>query len=290
SFVTFIVHAGTSRRHVFAHDNPTMADPLSFVASVAAVSTLAGNIATKGYRYLKAVKECPEDVRRLIAEVNVLCGILSRLTILLKGRQQGIGTSKDPVFRKSNGLDDVSDQSSASDSSSESELAAGASTDELEVPDFIHECRRTLEEIQVILNKFAHSGGSPRQDSRKTSRLPRLRSFEPKDLKWPLSSKKTMDLIQALERHKSTCTIALAQDGMIGIHAVLKETKLSNKYLAEIRANQQTMVELQLTQAQGKFTSSYLCPSDLLRSLLGADERYRESFGMAIASGPDLEA
>ncbi|KAL8881327.1 MAG: hypothetical protein Q9198_001452 [Flavoplaca austrocitrina] len=136
-----------------------MADPLSFVASIVAVSTLAGNIATKGYRYLKAVKDCPEDVRRLIAEVNVLCGILSRLTVLLNGRKRGTGASGDPAFRKSNDPDDVSDQGSATDSSSESEHP-----DELEVPDFIHECRRTLDEIEVILNKFAHTGGSPTRD------------------------------------------------------------------------------------------------------------------------------
>ena len=264
-----------------------MAEPLSFVASIAAVSTLAGSIATKGYRYLKAVKDCPEEVRRLVAEVNVLCGILKRLALLLKGCQPGTGASKDPVFHKSNGLDHVSDQSSASDSSSESEHAAGTSTDELEVPDFIHECHRTLEEIQDILNKFVRS---PRRHSGKTSRLARLRSFEPKDLKWPLSSPKTVHLIQALERHKTTCIMALTQDGMVRIHAVLKETKLSNKHLAEIRANQQTMVELQLTQAQGELTSSYPCPSDLLPSLLRADESYRESFGMAVAGGPNLEA
>ncbi|CAO1600437.1 hypothetical protein XANCAGTX0491_004126 [Xanthoria calcicola] len=238
-----------------------MADPLSFVASIVAVSTLAGSIATKGYRYLKAVKDCPEEVRRLIAEVNVLCGMLTRLALLLKGRQPGTGASKDPVFHKSKGLDHVSDQSSASDSSSESEHAAGTSTDELEVPDFIHECHRTLEEIQGILNKFVRSGGSPRRHSGKASLLARFRSFEPKDLKWPMSSQKTLQLVQALERHKSTCTIALAQDGMIGIHAVLKETELSNKYLAEIRANQQTMVELQLTQAQGK-ALAWLSPVD----------------------------
>ena len=267
-----------------------MADPLSFVASIVAVSTLAGSIATKGYRYFKAVKDCPEEVRRLIAEVNVLCGILTRLALLLKGRQPGTGASKDPVFHKSKGLDHVSDQCSASDSSSESEHAAETSTDELEVPDFIHECHRTLEEIQDILNKFVRSGGSPRRHSGKASRLARFRSFEPKDLKWPMSSPKTVHLIQALERHKTTCTIALAQDEMVRIHAVLKETKLSNKYLAEIWANQQTMVELHLTQAQGELTSSYPCPSDLLPSLLGADERYRESFGMAVAGGPDLEA
>ena len=267
-----------------------MAEPLSFVASIVAVSTLAGSIATKGYRYFKAVKDCPEEVRRLIAEVDVLCGILTRLARRLKGRQPGTGASKDPVFHKSKGLDHVSDQISASDSSSESEHAAGTSTDELEVPDFIHECHRTLEEIQDILNKFVHSDGPLRRDSGKTSRLARLRSFEPKDFKWPMYSKKTSHLIKELERHKSTCTIALAQDGMIRIHAVLKKTKLSNKYLAEIRANQQTMVELHLTQAQGELTSLLPCPLDLLPSLLGADERYRESFGMAVAGEPNLEA
>ncbi|KAL8895392.1 MAG: hypothetical protein Q9207_008193 [Kuettlingeria erythrocarpa] len=233
-----------------------MADPLSFVSSIAAVSTLAGTVVSKGYRYIKAVKDCPEDVRKLMAEVNVLCGILNRLTILLQSRKRGTAASKDPVFHRSNGLDDGSDQESASDSSSESENTAETPPDELEVPDFIHECRRTLEEIEAILNKFARPGEPSTPGSGKTSRLSftRLRSLQPKDLKWPLSSSRTMRLIDALERHKSTCTIALAQDGMIGIHAVLKETKLSNKYLAEIRATQQTMQELQLTQENGEST------------------------------------
>lgn len=238
-----------------------MADPLSFVASIAAVSTLAGTVVTKGYRYIKAVKDCPEDVRRLIAEVNVLCGVLRRLTILLESRKRRTAASRDPVFHKSNGLDDVSDQESASDSSSESETTVETSPDELEVPDFIHECRRTLEEIQEILNRFARSGGPSTRDSGKTSRftISRYHSFEPKDLKWPLSSSKTMRLIEALERHKSTCTIALAQDGMIGIHAVLKETKTTNKHLAEIQANQKTMLKLQLDQEEGKsFISPHL--------------------------------
>ena len=60
-----------------------MAEPLSFVGSIVAVATLAEVVVAKGYQYLKAVKDCPQDVRRLMAEVNVLCGVLDRLGKLL---------------------------------------------------------------------------------------------------------------------------------------------------------------------------------------------------------------
>lgn len=62
-----------------------MADPLSFVASVIAIASLAENVVTKGYHYLKAVKDCPSEVRTLMAELNVLSGILGRLKVLLEG-------------------------------------------------------------------------------------------------------------------------------------------------------------------------------------------------------------
>lgn len=64
-----------------------MAEPLSFVASVVAVAALAEKVVTGGYRYLKAVKNCPDEVRNLMAETNVLCGILGRLTVLLGGNR-----------------------------------------------------------------------------------------------------------------------------------------------------------------------------------------------------------
>lgn len=61
-----------------------MAEPLSLVASVIAVATLAETVVTKGYQYLKVVMDCPQDVRSLMAEVNVLCGVLDRLGKLLQ--------------------------------------------------------------------------------------------------------------------------------------------------------------------------------------------------------------
>ena len=66
-----------------------------------------------------------------------------------------------------------------------------------------------------------------------------------------MARSKTLELIGRLERHKATCTIALASTGIAGVHAVLRETELSNGYLAEIRAKQETILKLQLSQEQG---------------------------------------
>ena len=58
-----------------------------------ATATLASHIVTKGYTYVKAVKDCREDVRKLMIEVNVLCGILQRLVVLLEGSSAQTATT-----------------------------------------------------------------------------------------------------------------------------------------------------------------------------------------------------
>ena len=221
-----------------------MAEPLSFAASILAISQLAGAVALKGHRYLKAVKHCSDDVRRLVVETDVLCGILTRLAVLLRG-----GTSK---------LDNNVKEAAEIDSSSETDDdEAKASDPLLGAPDFIHECRKSLEEIQGILHRFGQSNPQSSQFSQSTGRRSRyslsaLRNLEPKDLKWPLSKSETLQLIQRLERHKSTCAMALAGDGLHGIYSVLEQTKLSNKYLADLRAKQERVLELQLDEVESK--------------------------------------
>jgi hypothetical protein len=101
-----------------------MADPISFVASVIAITTLAENVVTKGYRYLKAVKNCPDEVRGLMAEANVLCGILGRLKMLLESKKlksRGAIKSED---RGGLGLDDSQDEDESA--SSEDEEISGS--------------------------------------------------------------------------------------------------------------------------------------------------------------------
>ena len=246
-----------------------MAEPLSFVASVSAVASLAGNVVTKGYQYLRAVKNCSDDVRSLMAEVNVLCGILERLVVLLQGSRSGLnGASTIEVHD--------SEEDTENNVSMESEDEAQVPNQALQPPDFIYECQKTLFEIQNILNKFGRAKSQASESANKATRfsLSRLQRLEPKDLKWPLTKSKTLQLIEALERHKSTCTMALAKDGLVGVHAVLEQTKLSNRHLADLKAKQQKMLELCITQEEGKLSvdqllnlpsllqhsvSSYLC-------------------------------
>lgn len=60
-----------------------------------------------------------------------------------------------------------------------------------------------------------------------------------------------MRLIEALERHKSTCTLALAENGLAGVHTVLEQTKFSNSCLANLVAKQEKLFELNVTHEQG---------------------------------------
>ena len=238
-----------------------MAEPLSFVASVIAVASLAGTVTTKGYRYLKAVKDCPSEVRSLMVETNILCGILSRLVVLLQ--DEGINANSQHHEGEDTDADHERDEADIgslgigedaeaahSDSKNSHRFSMGSRTylfiPALDTPEFIYECQRTLLEIEGILKTFGRSSTYSTQPSANT----RPRRLEAKDLKWPLKRSKTMQLIEALERHKSTCALALAENGLIGVHSVLEQTKLSNNYLAELRVKQEKLLELNITSEQ----------------------------------------
>src|SRR5438034_3311712 len=64
-----------------------MFDGLSFAASIAGLSSLADLVVAKGYKYIRSVKDCEEEVRKLIVEADVLCGVLTRLEKSLKDRE-----------------------------------------------------------------------------------------------------------------------------------------------------------------------------------------------------------
>lgn len=48
-------------------------------ASISGLASLADTVVTRGFRYMKAVKDCDKDVERLISETNALGSLLSRL-------------------------------------------------------------------------------------------------------------------------------------------------------------------------------------------------------------------
>ena len=232
-----------------------MAEPLSFVASVIAVATLAGTVAAKGRRYIRAVKDCRDDVPKLIAEVNVLCGVLGRLVVLLGGNKIKPRATEEAITHEESSVQHDCRDGQESDASSDSDSQSGSGSETLQAPEFIYECQKTLLEIEGVLNHFR---GKPLKSSHSTNNegprhpFSKLRGLTKIDLKWPLSRSKMVQLLEALERHKSTCTIALAEDGLVGIYAVLEQTRLSNKHLAELRAKQAKMLEMRITKDQGE--------------------------------------
>lgn len=61
-----------------------MTDPFSFAAGLTGLVSLVDVIATKGYRYIKAVKDCEDEVRELMVELDVFGGVLQRLARWVK--------------------------------------------------------------------------------------------------------------------------------------------------------------------------------------------------------------
>ena len=59
-----------------------MAEPVSLAASISGLALIAETVFVNGYKYLMAVRNCEQDVSRLIAECNALCGILGRLLLI----------------------------------------------------------------------------------------------------------------------------------------------------------------------------------------------------------------
>ena len=76
-----------------------------------------------------------------------------------------------------------------------------------------------------------------------------------KDLTWPLRRSRTIELIEALERHKSTCTLALAENSLFAVHTVLEQSKFSNKSLAMLEKKQEKLLESSITHKQGMYNS-----------------------------------
>ena len=228
-----------------------MADPLSFVASVIAVASLAGTVGTKGFQYLKAVKNCSDEVRSLIVEVNVLSGILDRLLVLLPSNGSDSRTLPTPGNRSSVDPDADYEKEMELLNTSESEDEDEVLHQALEPPNFIHECQKILSDIENILNSFERVRTESDSNSNKSRfSLSRLRRLDAKDLKWPLSRSRTLQLIETLERHKSICVIALGKDSLATVHAVLEQTKISNRHLTELKAKQEKMLEICTTQQE----------------------------------------
>jgi hypothetical protein len=75
-------------RHFHQEVNSIMLDPFSLATGVAGLISLADVVATKGYRYVKAVKDCDEEVKQLMVELDLFGGVLRRLEKIVKEEEE----------------------------------------------------------------------------------------------------------------------------------------------------------------------------------------------------------
>ena len=59
-----------------------MADPLSIASGVAGLLTLAAALVQTGSEYTSSVRNCPNEVQQLVAEVSILTAVLGQLSAL----------------------------------------------------------------------------------------------------------------------------------------------------------------------------------------------------------------
>ncbi|MCJ1432343.1 hypothetical protein MMC27_001699 [Xylographa pallens] len=256
-------------------------DPLSLSVSIAGLATLAQTVVEKGYKYLRAVKDCGKDVRELMVETNVLCGVIDRLAKLAKDNEDDEGRDTLNGSLSSYGRSLLADKTVIAT-----------------IPDYVAACRRTLDEIHDILQKFETEAEKTRLA---VNASVDAKALTPKkgnvmallsraDLKWPLSKTRTLSLIQVLERHKSTCSLALSMTEISSMRSVLDQTRAIKDDVIELKADQKKLLQMNMAQEKArklKQIRRWLSPVDPAIYHSTAREMYQKDTGRWIFDIPE---
>ena len=142
-----------------------MGDPLSVSASIAGLITLTELIISRGYEFVKRVKNAKAEISQLLAEITALYGVLQSLGLVAVRFQ---GDHYNTALQL----------------------------------DHLQTCHTLVDTIRVHL-KIALPGDSDGR-WRAAGKL----------LRWPLAAADTKGLIEDVERHKATLSLALNTDGL----------------------------------------------------------------------------
>ncbi|KAI0437067.1 ankyrin repeat-containing domain protein [Xylaria telfairii] len=145
-------------------------DPLSISGSVAGIVGLAGTVFSLAAKYIKEVKDAPQEAKDLLNEVKQFSILLHHLSLVAR----------------------------------ELEITTKAGEEALQdSPNLqwhhIHDCQTILNRVEIGLRRTTDNLES-------SSTLKKIRSR----LKWPFSSDDTDSMIQTIHRHKQTINIALS--------------------------------------------------------------------------------
>ncbi|MCJ1388912.1 hypothetical protein MMC18_001763 [Xylographa bjoerkii] len=241
-------------------------------------------VVEKGYKYLKAVKDCEDDVRKLMLETNILCGIIDRLAKLAEDNED---SEDNEGYHTSNG----SSPSYLPIPLADKIFIAGKS-------EYVIACQKSLNEIHDILKRFEtkawkHNAAADTDvfaegQPRKKRNI--MVVLSPVDLKWPLSKSRTLELIQVLERHKSTCILALSMNEISSMRNVLDQMSVIKDHILEMRAEHKTILQLSMTKEQTKVSKEmqiWFSPTNPERNHQAACDLYQSGTGLWIYDLPE---
>lgn len=158
-------------------------DPFSLATGIAGLVQISGLVISRCYHYGCAVSSAPAERRQLLAEITTLSGLLIGLQCRVNA-------------------------DSSSDTGDNNYGMTGMS-------DALSECQVILKELADRLDGIG-VGGEVGEGVGKGERIGKRKKFGMgvKRALWLLKEKETMELVERLERHKATLTMALNSDTM----------------------------------------------------------------------------
>jgi hypothetical protein len=260
-------------------------DPISVVgaaASIIGIAQLAESIVSKGYKYLKAVKNCEEEVHKLMVEINVLSGLLKYVAPDDEDEEEEDSVSKfyhQWTDHPSSLFNFVLDLESPT-------------------PNYIYECQKTLNEVKLILEGFERKANpAPSTPSSTVKSVVKRKGKVPSnfsrlsmnDLKWPLSKSSTLALIESLQRHKTSCILGLCSEQTSNMHSILSNVNGTSEKLDEIQKGQGELLKAQITEEHGKIIS-WLSPVNPVEKHAIFLAEYQEGTGLWIFDRNEYKA
>lgn len=168
-------------------------DPLSISASVAGLVTLAGTIFSLAAKYIKEVKDAPQEAKDLLNEVKQFSVLLHHLSLVAR----------------------------------ELEITTKAGEEALQ--DSPNLQWHHIYDCQTILNRVETGLGRATEGLKSSSTFTKVRTR----LKWPFSSNDTREMIETIQRHKQTINIALSASSYSRLAVCLSRQEEAGKHQEE---------------------------------------------------------
>ncbi|KAF7552035.1 hypothetical protein G7Z17_g4568 [Cylindrodendrum hubeiense] len=181
-------------------------DPVSLSASIAGLVALADLVFRNAAKYVKGVRGSRQEVDDLLDEVKSVSLLLHNLSLV--------------AFEL------------------ESESATGEPGDEQShnvKPHHLHGCQKILRRLETGLT-------GANENLRSSSGFTRLQ----RRLKWPFSSTETKEILQEVQRHNQTISLALAADSISQLRKCLARQEETTKRVKDLQVTAKKILDIEI--------------------------------------------